>query len=76
MKASTKAIRRLETSHIAEGPKSGDPIKLAQFQKQFVTQRFAMGVQTVQMSIWQGRVLDKWTVWTGCQGASWSGVRR
>jgi hypothetical protein len=36
MKASTKAIRFLEMLAIPEGPKAGELIKLALFQKQFV----------------------------------------
>ena len=36
MKASTKAIRFLETLAIPEGPKAGELIKLAPLQKQFV----------------------------------------
>ena len=36
MKPSTKAIRFLETLKIPEGPKAGEPIKLAPIQKKFV----------------------------------------
>jgi hypothetical protein len=46
MKASTKAIRFLETLAIPEGPKAGELIKLAPFQKQFVE-----GVSVAVLSI-------------------------
>lgn len=36
MKPSTKAIRFLESLSIPEGPKAGQKVKLAPFQKQFV----------------------------------------
>lgn len=36
MKPSTAAIRFLETLLIPEGPKGGQPLRLAPFQKQFV----------------------------------------
>jgi hypothetical protein len=39
MKASIKAIRFLETLAIPEGPKAGQLIKLAPFQKKFVKVR-------------------------------------
>lgn len=43
MKASTKAIRFLESLSIPEGPKAGDKEELAPFQKQFVKGALADG---------------------------------
>lgn len=54
MKASTKAIRFLETLSIPEGPKAGQPLKLAQFQKKFVRGALADGVQVAVLSIGRG----------------------
>ena len=55
MKASTAAIRFLQTLHIPEGPKAGRPLKLAPFQKQFVRGALADGHQRgVPVSIGRG----------------------
>ena len=54
VKASTKAIRFLETLAIPEGPKAGDLIKLAPFQKKFVRGALADGVQVAVLSIGRG----------------------
>jgi phage terminase large subunit-like protein len=54
MKASTKAIRFLETLAIPEGPKAGELIKLAPFQKQFVKGALADGVNVAVLSIGRG----------------------
>ncbi|WIY26951.1 terminase TerL endonuclease subunit [Parasedimentitalea psychrophila] len=54
MKASTKAIRFLETLAIPEGPKAGELIKLAPFQKKFVRGALADGVQAAVLSIGRG----------------------
>ena len=42
MKASTKAIRFLESLKIPEGPKAGQSIKLAPFQKTLFAARLRM----------------------------------
>lgn len=54
MKASTKAIRFLESLAIPEGPKAGDLVKLAPFQKQFVRGALADGVNVACLSIGRG----------------------
>ncbi|MEO3415733.1 terminase TerL endonuclease subunit [Roseovarius sp. CAU 1744] len=54
MKASTKAIRFLETLKIPEGPKAGEPLKLAPFQKQFVKGALVDGVNVAVLSIGRG----------------------
>lgn len=54
MKASTKAIRFLESLKIPEGPKAGEPIKLATFQKQFVKGALADDVNVACLSIGRG----------------------
>jgi hypothetical protein len=54
MKASTKAIRFLESLAIPEGPKAGEKIKLAPFQKKFVKGALADGVQVAVLSIGRG----------------------
>ena len=54
MKASTKAIRFLETLKIPEGPKAGQLIKLAPFQKKFVKGALADGVNVAVLSIGRG----------------------
>ncbi len=54
MKASTKAIRFLESLSIPEGPKAGQAVKLAPFQKQFVKGALADGVNVACLSIGRG----------------------
>ena len=54
MKASTKAIRFLEALAIPEGPKAGQLVKLAPFQKQFVRGALADGVNVAVLSIGRG----------------------
>ncbi|SHK36061.1 Phage terminase-like protein, large subunit, contains N-terminal HTH domain [Shimia gijangensis] len=54
MKSSTIAIRFLETLAIPEGPKAGEPIKLAPFQKQFVKGALDDGIQVAVLSIGRG----------------------
>lgn len=54
VKASTKAIRFLETLHIPEGPLAGRPLKLAGFQKQFVRGALADGISIAALSIGRG----------------------
>lgn len=54
MKASTKAIRFLQTLAIPEGPKAGQAVKLAPFQKQFVKGALADGVNVACLSIGRG----------------------
>lgn len=54
MKASTKAIRFLESLSIPEGPKAGQKVKLAPFQKQFVKGALADGVNVAVLSIGRG----------------------
>ena len=54
MTAAIKAIRFLETLRIPEGPKSGQVIKLAPFQKQFVKGALAEGVNVAVLSIGRG----------------------
>lgn len=57
MNASAKAIRFLETLAIPEGPKAGELIKLAPFQKKFVKGALADDVNVAVLSI--GRVNAK-----------------
>ncbi len=52
--ASTKAIRFLESLQIPEGPKAGDPIKLAPFQKKFVKGALKAGISIAVLSIGRG----------------------
>ncbi|WP_245418495.1 terminase TerL endonuclease subunit [Cohaesibacter intestini] len=54
MMASTKAIRFLESLQIPEGPKAGDPIKLAPFQKKFVKGALKAGISIAVLSIGRG----------------------
>ncbi|WP_288943720.1 terminase TerL endonuclease subunit [uncultured Roseovarius sp.] len=54
MKASTKAIRFLESLSIPEGSKAGEPVKLAPFQKEFVRGALADGVNVAVLSIGRG----------------------
>ena len=54
MKASTKAIRFLESLSIPEGPKAGQSVKLAPFQKQFVKGALADGINVACLSIGRG----------------------
>jgi phage terminase large subunit-like protein len=54
MTAATKAVRFLETLIIPEGPKSGEPLKLAPFQKQFVKGALADGINVAVLSIGRG----------------------
>lgn len=59
MKASTKAIRFLETLAIPEDPKAGELIKLPPFQKKFVRGALADDVNVAVLSI--GRAKRKGT---------------
>ena len=54
VKASTKAIRFLETLKIPEGPSAGTPLKLAPFQKQFVRGALADDISVAVLSIGRG----------------------
>lgn len=54
MKASTKAIRFLECLSIPEGPKAGEKVKLAPFQKQFVKGALADDINVAVLSIGRG----------------------
>lgn len=54
MKASTAAIRFLENLKIPEGPRAGQALKLAPFQRQFVKGALADGVNTACLSIGRG----------------------
>jgi phage terminase large subunit-like protein len=54
MKASTKAIQFLQSLRIPEGPKSGDAMKLAPFQRQFVKGALADDVNIAVLSIGRG----------------------
>ena len=54
MKASTAAIRFLQTLHIPEGPHAGRPLKLAPFQKQFIRGALADDVHAGVLSIGRG----------------------
>ena len=48
------AIQFLETLKIPEGPKAGEPLKLATFQKQFVRGAMAADVMVACLSIGRG----------------------
>jgi phage terminase large subunit-like protein len=48
------AIKFLETLKIPEGPKAGEPLKLAEFQKQFVRGAMGEGVMVACLSIGRG----------------------
>ncbi|MBY6119817.1 terminase [Mameliella alba] len=54
MKDSTRAIRFLESLGIPEGPKAGQAVKLAPFQKQFVKGALADGINVACLSIGRG----------------------
>ena len=54
MKASTLAIRFLESLSIPQGPKAGQPLKLAPFQKKFVRGALENGVDIAVLSIGRG----------------------
>ncbi len=54
MKDSTKVIRFLESLRIPEGPKAGEPLKLAPFQKNFVRGALADGINVAVLSIGRG----------------------
>jgi phage terminase large subunit-like protein len=49
-----KAIRFLQSLKIPEGPLAGKPIKLAPFQKQFVTGALAPGISVAALSLGRG----------------------
>jgi predicted methyltransferase MtxX (methanogen marker protein 4) len=53
MKASTKAIRFLESLSIHEGPKGDEKVKLTPFQQQFVRGALANDVNVAVLSIGQ-----------------------
>jgi len=54
MNPATKAIRFLETLAIPEGPKAGQPMKLAPFQKQFIRGALDEAINTAVLSIGRG----------------------
>lgn len=54
MKDSTKMINFLETLRIPEGPKAGQPLKLAPFQKQFIRGAFEKSINIACLSIGRG----------------------
>ena len=54
MKDSTRAIRFLQTLEIPQGPKAGQRMKLAPFQREFVRGALAKDVQTGVLSIGRG----------------------
>ncbi len=54
MKASTKAIRFLESLEIPEGPRAGQRVKLAPFQKKFVKGALAPETSVAALSIGRG----------------------
>ncbi len=54
MRKVNTAIRFLETLSIPEGPKAGEQLKLAPFQKKFVRGALADGVQVAVLSIGRG----------------------
>lgn len=54
MKSSNKAIRFLQSLKIPEGPKAGEPIRLAPFQKRFVTGALDEKTQVAVLSIGRG----------------------
>ncbi|MDM7255197.1 MAG: terminase large subunit [Paracoccus sp. (in: a-proteobacteria)] len=54
MKDSTKAMQFLQSLRIPEGPKAGDPVKLAPFQRQFVKGALDEAVNIAVLSIGRG----------------------
>ena len=54
MKASSKAIRFLESLTVPEGPQAGKPVKLAPYQKRFVRGALADDVNVACLSIARG----------------------
>lgn len=54
MKPATAAIQFLESLKIPEGPKAGQPLTLAPFQKQFVKGALADGINVAVLSIGRG----------------------
>ncbi len=54
MKSATAAIRFLESLCIPEGPKAGEPVRLAPFQKKFVKGALADGINVAVLSIGRG----------------------
>lgn len=54
MKFAGNAIRVLESLAIPEGPKAGEPVKLAPFQKKFVKGALADGINVACLSIGRG----------------------
>ena len=54
MKASSKAVRFLETLTVPEGPHAGKPLKLAPFQRRFVKGALADSVSVACLSIGRG----------------------
>lgn len=54
MKPSTSAIRFMESLLIPEGPKAGEPLKLAPFQKRFIKGALDPEVNTAVLSIGRG----------------------
>ena len=54
MTPATAAIRFMESLTIPEGPKAGQPVKLAPFQRQFVRGALADGVNVAVLSIGRG----------------------
>lgn len=49
-----KAVRFLETLRIPEGPKAGQQLRLAPFQKQFIEGAFADQIETAVLSVGRG----------------------
>ena len=54
MKASTKAIKFIETLRIPTGKKAGAPMKLAQYQRRFIRGAFAEGIRVAVLSVARG----------------------
>lgn len=54
MKTSTKAVQFLQSLRIPQGPKAGQPLKLAPFQKQFVQGALADDINLAVLSIGRG----------------------
>jgi len=54
MTPATQAIRFLQSLRIPEGPKAGDPVRLAPFQKRFVRGALADGINVACLSIGRG----------------------
>lgn len=54
MKPATQAIQFIESLCIPEGPKSGQPVKLAPFQKQFIRGALNEAINTAVLSIGRG----------------------